>query len=248
VTEESGGREEATDDADISGESVFRSPAHRRRALAVVGSVCAVFVLSGAVLWWADLLVLDPAWLRTRLAALGPAAPLAFVFLQATQVAVAPIPGQVLAGVGGYLFGSWLGTAYSMFGVIVGSMLVFVASRRYGRPFVERVLTPETTGRFDGFVAEYGTAGLFVAFLLPTFPDDALCALAGLTHLSYRRFLLLLVVGRTPTFFAAAVAGTSVASGDVLRASLVVAGLGAVSIAVYYYRGRLSTVLGAFTD
>jgi uncharacterized membrane protein YdjX (TVP38/TMEM64 family) len=228
--------------------SVFRSQSHRRRALAAFSGVCAAMLLSGGVLWWVGPGALDPSWLRERLAALGPLAPLAFVCLQALQVVVAPIPGQVLAGVGGYLFGSRLGTLYSMLGVVLGSTVVFVASQRYGRPFVERVLAPETLTRFDGFVAEYGTVGLFVAFLLPAFPDDALCALAGLTQLDYRRFLFLLVVGRTPTFLAAAVAGTSAASGDLAEAGLVIAGLATASAVVYYFRERLSSALAPLTD
>lgn len=226
--------------------SVFRSRVHRRRALAAAGGVCVVLLLSGTVLWWVVPGALDPAWLRARLAALGPLAPLAFVSLQALQVVVAPIPGQILAGVGGYLFGSRLGTLYSVLGVVLGSTIVFLASQRYGRPFVERVLTPATLERFDGFVEEYGTAGLFVVFLLPTFPDDALCALAGLTQLGYRRFFVLLVLGRTPTFVAAAVAGTSAASGDLVTTGLVVATLVGVSAAVYYFRGRLSATLTPF--
>lgn len=221
--------------------SAFRSRAHRRRALAVIGGICVAMLSTSAVLWVATPQVLDPLWLRRRLEAVGPLAPVAFVSLQALQAIVAPIPGQVLAGVGGYLFGTRLGTLYSMLGVVIGSTVVFTASKRYGRLFAAQVLAPETLARFDGFVAEYGTVGLFVAFLLPTFPDDALCALAGLTELHYRRFLVLLVVGRTPTFFAAALAGTSTANGEFTHAGLVVAVLSVVSVAVYYFRGRLSS-------
>jgi uncharacterized membrane protein YdjX (TVP38/TMEM64 family) len=97
-------------------------------------------------------------------------------------------------------------------------------------------------------VADYGSAGLFVAFLLPTFPDDALCVMAGLTELRYRRFLVLLVVGRTPTFLAAAVAGTSLASGRLVRVAAVVAGLAALSLAVYRFRSGLSGRLGPLID
>lgn len=241
------GNPDAGSESAYSG-SVFRSRAHRRQALIAVGGVCLVTLSVGAGLWLATPRALDPPWLRMRLVAAGPLAPLAFVSLQALQAIVAPIPGQVLAGVGGYLFGARLGTLYSMLGVVIGSTVVFMTSKRYGRPFVERVLAPETLGRFDGFVAEYGTTGLFIAFLLPTFPDDALCALAGVTELTYRRFIVLLIVGRAPTFFAAALAGTSTANGEFTEAGFVVAGLTAVSVAVYFVRGRLIATLTQRTD
>ena len=60
----------------------------------------------------------------------GPFAPLLFVALQTLQVIVAPVPGQILAGVGGYLFGPLVGTGYSMLGVVLGSIVVFVLTRR----------------------------------------------------------------------------------------------------------------------
>lgn len=227
--------------------SVFRSPAHRRRALLVAGGLLGTVAAATAGVWLLDPGVLAPARIRVVLEATGPAAPVAFVALQAMQVVVAPIPGQLLAGVGGYLFGGPLGLLYSMLGVTLGSTVVFAASRRYGRPFATRVLDPAALARFDGFVADSGSAGLFVAFLLPAFPDDALCLLAGLTALRYRRFLLLLIVGRTPTFVASAVAGTSIATDRFDRALLVVAGLTVAMIAVYRFRSRLIGALRRLT-
>lgn len=227
---------------------MFRSPAHRQYALLTVGGLLGIITVVTVSIWWVDLPLFDPVWLQSWIEATGPAASVVFVLLQALQVVFAPIPGQLLAGVGGYLFGSTLGTLYSMLGMVIGSTIVFIATQRYGRPFVSRVLDPETLNRFDGFMADYGSVGLFVAFLLPTFPDDALCLMAGLTELRYRRFLVLLIGGRTPTFLASAVAGTSLASGRLDQVLLVVAGLAVVSAVVYRFRSRLSSTLRPLTD
>lgn len=227
---------------------MFRSPAHRQYALLTVGGLLGIITVVTVSIWWVDLPFFDPVWLQSWIEATGPAASVVFVLLQALQVVFAPIPGQLLAGVGGYLFGSTLGTLYSMLGMVIGSTIVFIATQRYGRPFVSRVLDPETLNRFDGFMADYGSVGLFVAFLLPTFPDDALCLMAGLTELRYRRFLVLLIGGRTPTFLASAVAGTSLASGRLDQVLLVVAGLAVVSAVVYRFRSRLSSTLRPLTD
>lgn len=227
---------------------MFRSPAHRQYALLTVGGLLGIITVVTVSTWWVDLPLFDPVWLQSWIEATGPAASVVFVLLQALQVVFAPIPGQLLAGVGGYLFGSTLGTLYSMLGMVIGSTIVFIATQRYGRPFVSRVLDPETLNRFDGFMADYGSVGLFVAFLLPTFPDDALCLMAGLTELRYRRFLVLLIGGRTPMFLASAVAGTSLASGRLDQVLLVVAGLAVVSAVVYRFRSRLSSTLRPLTD
>lgn len=236
-----------TDDPSEHDGSIFRSPVHRHRAVLAVGCVLAAVVAVTGALWWLDSPLFDPVRVRSRLDALGVGAPIAFILLLAIQVVVAPIPGQLLAGVGGYLFGPGLGVVYTMAGVVLGSSAVFVATRHWGRPFVKRVLDPATRERFDGFVQEYGEVGLFVAFLLPAFPDDALCLLAGLTTIRYRRFLVLLVVGRTPTFVVAAFAGTSFAEGRLLQGFVVVAVGALVTVAVYRFRSALSVKLSALT-
>ena len=237
-----------TSDDPPSTSTIFRSTAHRRRALVALGLLGGGFVAVTVSLWAFFPYVVDPVWLRTRIETTDAAAPVVFVLLQAIQVVFAPIPGQVLGTAGGYLFGSVLGTAYSMLGVTIGSTVVFVASRRYGRPFVARVLTDDALTGVDAFVDAYGAPGLFVAFLLPTFPDDAICLVAGLTPIRFRTFLVLLLVGRTPTFLAAAYAGTALANGRIDRVLLVLAGLLLVSAAVYYLRSRIADQLGPVID
>jgi uncharacterized membrane protein YdjX (TVP38/TMEM64 family) len=39
---------------------------------------------------------------------------------------------------------------------------------------------------------------IWVVFLLPLLPDDALCALAGLSGIKFRRFMVIATVGRVP--------------------------------------------------
>ena len=62
-------------------------------------------------------------------------------------------PRPALGGVGGYLFGALGGAAYSIIGVLLGSALVFVAARAYGRPYAERVVAGLTDIRLRTFLA-----------------------------------------------------------------------------------------------
>lgn len=187
----------------------------------------------------------DPARIRAVIAGTGPYAPVVFVAVQALQVIVAPIPGQLLAGVGGYLFGGRLGTVYSMVGVVIGSSIVFGLARGYGRPVVAGLVAEDTRERFERFGAENGHIALLVFFLLPTFPDDALCVLAGLWNLRARTFLALLIVGRTPSFYAAAYAGTSLQDGAFDRIALVLAVLAVAVVAIHLGRDRIERWLNA---
>ena len=231
--------EPAADEDGAKGGVVFTSAAARRDAvLRIIAVVC--LVGGGAVVVQTVLPgVTDPDWIEHQLEGLGAVAPVAFVALQTGQVILAPIPGQLLAGVGGYLFGTWLGAGYSMVGVVIGSTVVFLVSRRFGRSYAERVIEQSALRRWDAFVDRGGVPALFVCFLLPTFPDDLLCFVAGLTGLRLRRFLALVVVGRTPTFLAVAYAGTRLSDGVLGQFALVVTVLTLGSVAVYATRDRI---------
>jgi len=230
----------APDDLDHTDSGrVFASAAARRDAAVRTVAVIGLLVASTAALRLLAPGVTDPTWVRAWIAQFGSLAPLAFVALQTLQVILAPVPGQTLAGVGGYLFGTLWGTVYSMLGVVVGSAAVFVGGRRFGLPYVKRVIDPAALARWDDFVERAGVPGLFVLFLLPTFPDDVLCFIAGLTDVRLRPFLVLVVVGRTPTFIAAAYAGTRLADGGLVDFAIVVGALTIGSVAVYAARHRI---------
>jgi hypothetical protein len=110
-------------DGASDGGRVFVSTSARNDAIArTLALSVAVVGLSGALVWAVPGLT-DPAWVRTEIAELGALAPVAFVALQTAQVVLAPVPGQVLGGVGGYLFGTVAGTVFSMVGVVLGSDL-----------------------------------------------------------------------------------------------------------------------------
>ncbi|WP_343218033.1 TVP38/TMEM64 family protein [Haloplanus halophilus] len=203
-----------------------------RRALLVVAALAVGAVLIGR---FAPFLA-DPAWIRGTVERFGPLAPLAFVCLQALQVVAAPIPGQALGGVGGYLFGTWPGFVYSMVGVTVGSAVAFVLAERYGRPFVERTFDADAVDRFDAVADDVGPVALFALFLLPTFPDDLLCALAGVSTMRLRTLLALVVVGRAPSFALVAYAGDSAAAAEPLAALTALGGVALLTAAVYAVR------------
>lgn len=219
--------------------SVFRSARTRRRF--AVHAAVAVLALSVTVVllrpYWS--LLSNAETLRRYVAGFGAWAPLVFVVLQAAQVLVAPIPGQVLAVVAGYLFGPWLGTLYNMAGITIGSTLAFWLSRRYGRSYVERMFDAVALETFDAVAARHGLLVLFVLFLIPGLPDDVICFAGGLTSIPLRRLVLVAVVGRAPGFFLVNVFGDLLATGDVYAATLLLLVFVGLSLVGYLYRDRI---------
>ncbi len=116
--------------------------------------------------------------------------------MQASQVVAAPIPGEVTGLLGGFVFGKFLGIILSTIGLTIGSFVAFMLSRKFGRPFVERVVSPSTLGRFDYLLHHKGAFIVFLMFLIPGFPKDYLCYILGLGHLSTAEFLVIGGTGR----------------------------------------------------
>ena len=123
-------------------------------------------------------------------------AALIFIGLQALQVVAAPLPGEVTGFVGGMLFGAAGGIVYSTLGLTLGSWLAFVLARIAGRPLVEKIVKPETIGRYDYVMKHQGLFLAFLMFLIPGFPKDILCYLLGLGHMRHRDFLVVSTTGR----------------------------------------------------
>jgi len=213
---------------------VFSSRADRWQTLLLAGAVLAGFVgLYLGVRRYAPF-VFDAQTLRTWIAGFGVFAPLVFIFLQATQVVVAPIPGQVVALVAGYLFGPVYGTIYSLTGVLIGSAVAFSLAKRYGRSFVERVIADEVIDRFDAFVERVGVPGLFAFVIIPGLPDDAICFLSGLTKWRLRTFIAVIAVGRLPAYVITVYAGGQFAGGRFRTGIALVAFVIVVSAVGYY--------------
>ena len=177
--------------------------------------------------------------LRLWIRSFGVWAPLVFIALQAVQVVAAPIPGQVVAVVAGYLFGAVWGTVYSLTGVMIGSAVAFRLTKRYGRPAVERLIDDDFLDSFDGLVEQAGLPGLFVFVVIPGLPDDVVCFLAGLTPMRLGPFLVVLLLGRLPAYALATYAGGQFATGELIRASLLLALFVALSATAYYHRERI---------
>lgn len=128
----------------------------------------------------------------------GIFAPFVYIILQIIQTVVAPIPGQIVGGIGGFIFGPW-GILWTTIGTLIGCYIVFRIARRFGRPLIEKLFKKSVLDKFDFILGSKSTSLiLFLIFLLPGFPDDMICYLAGLTKLPIRQLMIILVLGRFP--------------------------------------------------
>jgi uncharacterized membrane protein YdjX (TVP38/TMEM64 family) len=143
------------------------------------------------------------------IAAFGPLSILVFILLQVLQVIITPIPGEVTGLIGGYLYGPVLGTAYSTIGLIIGSCIAFSLARVYGLPFIEKIISPSTLRRYDGFIEKKGSLLCFLFFIIPGMPKDIMCYLMGLSRMPIKNFMVMTASGRLLGTILLSAAGSS---------------------------------------
>lgn len=147
---------------------------------------------------------------RAYLHSWGAWAPVVFAFIQALQVVISPIPGELTGLAGGFVFGTWRAVVYSIAGLTLGSVLAFAGARIIGLPLVKLAVKPETLKRFAFLSEPSGTITALVLFLIPGFPKDLLSYLLGLSQMKLLTFVLVCALGRTPGTVMLAFTGAAV--------------------------------------
>lgn len=148
--------------------------------------------------------------LRAYIQRFTPYSHLVFFLIQLISVILAPIPSNLTAAAGGVLFGVLPAFCLTAAAVILGSVIVFQLGRVLGKPFAERFVSAPNQEKYAEVIRRKRDSFLFLAFLFPFFPDDILCIMAGLTQISFRRFLLLVTIARPWGLLVASAVGGSV--------------------------------------
>ena len=158
---------------------------------ALVGAIYLVMYLLG----WTSMTQEE---LQEIIAAGGAWAPVLFVLISFLQVTFVPIPGAVTILAGNYLFGMGASFLYSYIGMLAGAMFAFGLGRWLGRPFVNWIVGG--SDKVDEWLKKlHGRENvlLFFMFLLPFFPDDILCSVAGILPLGWGGFFVMQLITRT---------------------------------------------------
>ena len=138
----------------------------------------------------------SPQAMGDYIARCAPWSHLAYFGVQLVSVVVAPIPSNITAAAGAWLFGLWPAFLLTWGAVVLGSAIVFTLARALGQRFVGQLVSERLSEKYLDLIRRKRDVFLALAFLFPFFPDDILCILAGLTDISFKRFFLLVVLGR----------------------------------------------------
>jgi uncharacterized membrane protein YdjX (TVP38/TMEM64 family) len=209
----------------------------------------ALAVMLGAMVWlvWTDApsikflvrLYREPAFLRDTVAAWGWAAPVVFMAIQAIQVIISPIPGEITGPVGGALFGTLWGVIYSTIGLTIGTLFCFWVGRRWGEPLVRPWLSEHNWNRMSFILEAEGAIFCFILYLIPGFPKDIISYLFGISPMPFWVFAVVSTVGRLPGTWISSYFGAHVAEQQYIYAIAFIAIVTAACLPLYYYRDRI---------
>lgn len=163
-------------------------------SLIIIVCILLIGYLVFDLIGWTDLTREE---LQEFISSTGAIAPLVFIFVSFAQVTFVPIPGAVTILAGNYLFGFWLSFLYSYIGMMLGGSFAFVLGRWLGRPYINWVAGgKEKADEWIKKLKGRETVFLFFAFLLPLFPDDILCSIAGILPISFATFSIMQIITR----------------------------------------------------
>ena len=155
-------------------------------------------------------LMSNPEKFKAYLDSYGTVSALIYVLFQALQIVIAVIPGEVVQIAGGYVFGTILGTLYSVVGAVLGTLIVFFATRLLGFSLVKIFVPRKKLEQFDFLMNNpKSEIAIFILFLIPGIPKDALTYIAGLTPIKPLRFVLICTIARFPGLWGSAYIGAN---------------------------------------
>ena len=119
-----------------------------------------------------------------------------YILIQLLQVVFLPIPESVICIVGSLIYGPLLGGIYCTIGVLLGSFISFFTGKIFGYKLVSWIVGKDNVDKYTELIRKRGEFFLGLAFLLPMFPDDILCFIAGITKISTKKFFWVTLITR----------------------------------------------------
>lgn len=110
---------------------------------------------------------------------------------------MSPIPDAPIVIVGGYIFGPIVGTFLTIIGQILGATIDFFLARILGRNFVNKKF-PQSVNILNNYSDKLGWQTIFLMRLTPTLSFDLLSYAAGLSSISFTKYILATIGGMVP--------------------------------------------------
>ena len=136
---------------------------------------------------------------------------LIFIAIRAIQTVVKIIPAEPLEIGSGVLYGTWGGLLLCLAGTEIGSLIIILLTKLFGRRLVNLFIPIEKIDSLK-FLRDKKTVyrTLFFIYLIPGTPKDILTYAAGITDLDMKKFLLITSIARIPSIISSTWCGKQI--------------------------------------
>lgn len=169
-----------------------------KRAVNII-SMLGLILTAGFMYWaWKQGILTSQEKMQRFIMGFGTAAGIIFVLIQIIQVIIPVIPGGISCVAGVIVFGAGMGFVYNYVGICIGSILVFLIAKRYGRALMVKMFDKKLIDKYESWTEKNGrfTKLFALAIFLPVAPDDFLCYLAGTTRMKLKTFTAVILLGK----------------------------------------------------
>ena len=157
-------------------------------------------------------IVAEPESFRAWLGQFGAFDELVFILIRAAQTVVKFIPAEPLEIASGYAWGAMPGMLYCVIGNMIGTMVIFALTRRYGKKILNLfipVKNMKLLNVLEGSEKVYML--LFFLYLIPGSPKDGFTYFAGLLPVKLMPFMVITFIARMPSVLSSTLCGSSLA-------------------------------------
>lgn len=142
--------------------------------------------------------------LREFIEQAGGKAAIIYILFCFLQVVLLPVPGSIAVAVGVAMFGPLKCALYAFIGIFLGSVAAFAVGRWIGYRAVCWIVGKDTLDKWQKKLKGKDYLILTLMFLLPMFPDDVLCFVAGLSSMTWVFYLVMVFLTRALSVFSTA--------------------------------------------
>ncbi len=116
------------------------------------------------------------------------------VLVQLLQVVILPAPATIFYLATTAIYGSLWGFVICYLTTVLGSIISFFIGKSIGLKAVQWCIGKENTLKYSTLLNKKGKVPFVLMQLLPFFPDDILCMVAGLSSMSYKFFIATIIL------------------------------------------------------
>ena len=175
----------------------------KRKLIQILTVVGLILTVTGSVFIASSPYFKEGGGFGELLKSMGIFGPLLFLLLQISQTIYPIIPGGLHNVIGDVIYGHFGGFLLNCTGMVIGSCINFFLGKRFGSSFIKAFLSDK---QYDHYIAKMNDGPGFrrllkIGFVAPIFPDDIFCMITGMSNITFKEFVKIVVLYRPASLF-----------------------------------------------